>query len=53
MKKKLLNLAAAVTVLTACGPGVPQLGKASLDDVIDAMTVEEQECKVFPATVPS
>ncbi len=31
----------AVTLL-ACGPNVPQLGKASLDDVIGAMTLEEK-----------
>ena len=28
--------------LTACGPGVPQLGKASIDEVIAAMTLEEK-----------
>ena len=30
------------TTLVACGPGVPQLGKASLEDVIGAMTLEEK-----------
>lgn len=32
----------AATVLCACGPTVPQLGKSSLDDVIGAMTLEEK-----------
>lgn len=31
-----------MTVLSACGPSVPQLGKSSLDDVISAMTLEEK-----------
>ncbi len=35
-------MAAAMAVLSACGPGVPQLGKASLDEVIGAMTLEEK-----------
>lgn len=30
------------TALAACGPSVPQLGKASLEDVIGAMTLEEK-----------
>lgn len=30
------------TTLAACGPSVPQLGKASLEDVIGAMTLEEK-----------
>lgn len=30
------------TTFVACGPGVPQLGKASLEDVIGAMTLEEK-----------
>lgn len=35
-------MAFAATTLLACGPSVPQLGKASLDDVIGAMTLEEK-----------
>ncbi|MDO4164254.1 MAG: glycoside hydrolase family 3 C-terminal domain-containing protein [Bacteroides sp.] len=43
MNKKLASLAmTTATLLTACGPGVPQLGKSSLDDVIAAMTLEEK-----------
>ncbi|WP_418696847.1 glycoside hydrolase family 3 C-terminal domain-containing protein [Bacteroides sp.] len=42
MKKQLFSIALAATTLVACGPGVPQLGKASLDDVIAAMTLEEK-----------
>lgn len=42
MKKHLLSMACAITVLSACGPKVPQLGKSSLDDVIAAMTLEEK-----------
>lgn len=35
-------MAAVVAVLSACGPGVPQLGKSSLDEVVGAMTLEEK-----------
>ena len=42
MKKNIISMAAAMAVLSACGPGVPQLGKASLDEVIGAMTLEEK-----------
>ena len=42
MKKTIISLAAAMAVLSACGPGVPQLGKSSLDEVIGAMTLEEK-----------
>lgn len=42
MKKQLLLMACAATVLSACGPKVPQLGKSSLDDVIAAMTLKEK-----------
>lgn len=42
MKKHLYSVALAMTVLSACGPTVPQLGKSSLDDVIGAMTLEEK-----------
>ena len=34
MKKNIISMAAAMAVLSACGPGVPQLGKSSLDEVI-------------------
>ena len=37
MKKNIISMAAAMAVLSACGPGVPQLGKSSLDEVIGAM----------------
>lgn len=42
MKKQLLSAVFAATALCACGPNEPQLGKASLDDVIAAMTLEEK-----------
>ncbi len=42
MKKTIISAAAALAVLSACGPNVPQLGKSSLDDVIGAMTLEEK-----------
>ena len=42
MKKNIISMAAAMAVLSACGPGVPQLGKSSLDEVIGAMTLEEK-----------
>lgn len=42
MKKQLFSLTLAAAALTACGPSVPQLGKASLDEVIAAMTLEEK-----------
>lgn len=42
MKKQVISMAVAMTVLSACGPSVPQLGKSSLDDVISAMTLEEK-----------
>ncbi len=32
----------ATSVLSACGPGTPQLGKDSIDDVVGAMTLEEK-----------
>ena len=35
-------MALVVTVISACTPSVPQLGEASIDDVIGAMTVEEK-----------
>ena len=42
MKKNIISMAAAMAVLSACGPGVSQLGKSSLDEVIGAMTLEEK-----------
>lgn len=42
MKKHLISMAVAIAALSACGPGVPQLGKSSLDDVVGAMTLEEK-----------
>ena len=42
MKKTIISAAAALAVLSACGPNVPQLGKSSIDDVIGAMTLEEK-----------
>ncbi|WP_289114768.1 glycoside hydrolase family 3 C-terminal domain-containing protein [uncultured Bacteroides sp.] len=42
MKKNIISMAAAMAVLSACGPSVPQLGKSSLDEVIGAMTLEEK-----------
>ena len=42
MKKNIISMAAAMAVLSACGPGVPQLGKSFLDEVIGAMTLEEK-----------
>ena len=42
MKKNIMYIAAAMAVLSACGPKEPQLGKSSLDAVIGAMTLEEK-----------
>lgn len=42
MKKQLFSMALVATTFMACGPSAPQLGKASLDDVIAAMTLEEK-----------
>ena len=42
MKKKLLVMSVAASVLLACGEKAPQLGKSSIDDVISAMTLEEK-----------
>lgn len=42
MKKILFTIAAAGTILSSCGDKAPQLGKASVDDVIAAMTLEEK-----------
>ena len=42
MKKQLFSMALVATTFMACGPSAPQLGKASLEDVIAAMTLEEK-----------
>ena len=42
MKKQLFSVAIAAATLCSCGPSAPQLGKASLDEVIGAMTLEEK-----------
>ena len=42
MKKQLFSMALVATTFMACGPSAPQLWKASLDDVIAAMTLEEK-----------
>ena len=40
MKKQLFCVALMAGALTACGPGVPQLGKASIDEVITKWNYE-------------
>jgi beta-glucosidase len=42
MKKQLFSMALISALLGACNQGEPQLGKASLDEVIGAMTIEEK-----------
>ena len=42
MKKTILSLSVALVALTACQSGDPQLGKASVDKVLKAMTLEEK-----------
>lgn len=42
MKKQLFSMILVASVLNACGPTVPQLGRSSLDEVIKAMTLEEK-----------
>lgn len=42
MKKNIFYAAVATMALSACGPSEPQLGKASLDEVVAAMTLEEK-----------
>ncbi len=42
MKNKLFIMSVTVSLLLACGNKPPQLGKASLDDVISALTLEEK-----------
>jgi len=41
--KKTAYVLAALAILASCGPkGTPQLGRDSIDDVIEAMTIEEK-----------
>ena len=42
MKKSILSLSVALVALAACQSGDPQLGKASVDKVLKAMTLEEK-----------
>lgn len=42
MKRQFFYMLLTAGVLSACGPGTPQLGKASVDEVIGAMTLEEK-----------
>ena len=42
MKKLTYIMAAGCIMLASCGEKTPQLGKASIDDVIAAMTLEEK-----------
>lgn len=43
MKKQLiLGMALSAMILNSCGPKVPQLGKAPINEVINAMTLEEK-----------
>lgn len=42
MKQQILSVAVVAAALCSCGPSVPQLGKASVDEVIGAMTLEEK-----------
>lgn len=43
MKKQLiLGMALSAMILNSCGPKVPQLGQATIDEVINAMTLEEK-----------
>lgn len=39
---KPIVFALLAAAMTACGPRVPQLGRASVDEVVDAMTLEEK-----------
>lgn len=43
MKKQLiLGMALSAMILNSCGPKVPQLGQATINEVINAMTLEEK-----------
>lgn len=43
MRRKIIPVAAiSLAIMTSCGSNAPQLGKASLDEVIAAMTLEEK-----------
>lgn len=39
---KPIVFALLAAAMTACGPQVPQLGRASVDEVVEAMTLEEK-----------
>ena len=39
---KPIVFALLAAAMTACGPQVPQLGRASIDEVVEAMTLEEK-----------
>ena len=42
MKKQFCMAASLAAALCACGPGAPQLGQAPVEDVVEAMTLEEK-----------
>lgn len=42
MKKQLFSAAFLAATFCACGPGAPQLGQAPIDEVVNAMTLEEK-----------
>lgn len=42
MKKQLFCMMLTVSALSACGPATPQLGKSPVDEVVNAMTLEEK-----------
>ena len=51
MKKQLiLGMALSAMILNSCGPKVPQLGQATIDEVINAMTLEEKAHLVVGTT---
>lgn len=52
MKKTLLTMLTTGALLTACGDKAPQLGKAPIDDVIAAMTLEEKAHLVVGTGMP-
>ena len=43
MKKELIiGMAFSAAILSSCGPTTPQLGKSPINEVINAMTLEEK-----------
>jgi len=50
---KPIVLALLGAAMTACGPRVPQLGKSSVDEVVDAMTLEEKALLLFGTNLKS